>query len=378
MGKFFLTVFSIYGLINFYILWWTWRHISGNEVIRLAVCIIFLILAIGFPLFYRSSGSSLPEIWMLRAGTVWIGLFLYLFAFALLTDFLGMFGLLKGNPYVFPCIIAFLALITFAGWLNARNPVLTEINLTAEVEPAVLKRLSSPHFSIAAFADIHLGRIVSPDRLEKAAKLLEGRTPDIVVFLGDFLDDHVLPEKEKIKGILSNITSVYGTYGILGNHEYISGNIDDSIALMEENGIQVLRDDWRTVGNSVLLVGRDDRSKNRFSGVKRKELNDLLNEIPEQDGFLPMILLDHQPYRLQEAEAAGATLQLSGHTHNGQLWPFNLIVKRIYENPRGYSKRGKTHYVVSVGTGTWGPPLRNNARPEVLLINLTFVEKKPS
>jgi predicted MPP superfamily phosphohydrolase len=92
----------------------------------------------------------------------------------------------------------------------------------------------------------------------------------------------------------------------------------------------------------------------------------------EVDKSYPVILMDHQPFRLAEAEANGVDLQLSGHTHHGQLWPFNLITKKVYELSWGYKKKGSTHYYVSCGVGTWGPPIRTANRPEIINIKLQF------
>ena len=92
------------------------------------------------------------------------------------------------------------------------------------------------------------------------------------------------------------------------------------------------------------------------------------------DKNLPMILMDHQPVHLEEAEKAGMDLQLSGHTHHGQLWPFNFITKKVYELSRGYKKKGDTQYYVSCGVGTWGPPIRTGNRPEIIALTITFVD----
>ena len=84
-----------------------------------------------------------------------------------------------------------------------------------------------------------------------------------------------------------------------------------------------------------------------------------------------IIVLDHQPKKLSEAQKNGVDIQFSGHTHNGQLWPLNLIVKRLFELPAGYKKKGQTHIFVSPGVGTWGPPVRTNARPDILCVDVT-------
>jgi predicted MPP superfamily phosphohydrolase len=118
-----------------------------------------------------------------------------------------------------------------------------------------------------------------------------------------------------------------------------------------------------------VIVGREDRSIGQFAGKKRKSLHELLENV---NRTLPIILMDHQPFRLDEAEKEGVDIQLSGHTHHGQLWPFNFITRRIFEVSRGYKKKGNLHVYVSAGVGTWGPPVRTGNRPEIVQLLVMF------
>ncbi len=131
----------------------------------------------------------------------------------------------------------------------------------------------------------------------------------------------------------------------------------------------MLRDTAVLVNGQFYLVGRDDRDKPRFTGKPRKELSEILNKA---DHAYPIILMDHQPFNLEKSADNGVDLQLSGHTHNGQIWPFSYITRAIYELSWGYKKIRNTHVYVSCGFGTWGPPVRLGSRPEVLIIHLTF------
>ena len=117
------------------------------------------------------------------------------------------------------------------------------------------------------------------------------------------------------------------------------------------------------------VAGHEDLMKNQFAVNKRKGLDEITREL--QRG-LPLILMDHQPFLLELAEKNGVDLQLSGHTHHGQLWPFNYITKLVYEKSRGYLQKGNTHYYVSCGVGGWGPPVRTVSRPEIVHIKLNF------
>jgi uncharacterized protein len=131
----------------------------------------------------------------------------------------------------------------------------------------------------------------------------------------------------------------------------------------------MLRDRSVKVADAFTLVGREDRSIQQFGSMKRKDLSDLMKDV---DQSLPVILMDHQPFNLDDAVKNNIDLQLSGHTHHGQLWPFNFITDKVYELSYGYLRKGNTHFYVSCGVGTWGPPLRTTSRPEVVNIKLKF------
>jgi predicted MPP superfamily phosphohydrolase len=149
---------------------------------------------------------------------------------------------------------------------------------------------------------------------------------------------------------------------VTGNHEYIGG-VEQAVAYLREHGVTVLRDSCVTLPSGVIIAGREDRSSSSFAGKKRKDLSEILDGA---DTSKPVILMDHQPFHLEEAEHAGVDFQLSGHTHHGQLWPLNYITNAIYEISWGYLRKGATQYYVSCGAGTWGPPVRLGNRPEIL------------
>jgi len=159
-----------------------------------------------------------------------------------------------------------------------------------------------------------------------------------------------------------------GVYACTGNHEYIGGG-DPSIHYLEQNGITVLRDSVALIGDAFYLVGREDLQKKYSTHENRASLEDLLEGL---DFSKPIIMLDHQPYALDKVEEAGVDLQISGHTHHGQLWPLGYVTQKIFEVSRGYKKKGETHFYVSTGYGTWGPPVRTGNRPEIVLFQLKF------
>ncbi|MDL2298381.1 metallophosphoesterase [Synergistaceae bacterium OttesenSCG-928-D05] len=376
----------VYCIANVWIVWWFWRALRGKNFLRIFFCIALIAIMCGFPLFFRHPGISMPELVMLRIGSVWIGTFLYLFPIILLADLLSLIRTISHrvkHPYTkrshsycaFRCVFLLALIIAACGFLNASFPRINEITITAEVENTEHLHLPDNTLTIAAISDVHLGRLVDADFLSDSLERIVRYKPDVLFVLGDLIDDRLLLDREKIAGAFAQIQPRFGIWGILGNHEYISGEADGAIELMRNAGIQLLRDETSILGDSVLVIGRDDYSKSRFTGEARATLRSIIEKVPEAQKSLPVIVLDHQPRNLRDAEEIGAVLQLSGHTHNGQLWPFNYVVERVYENARGFSKRGDTNYFVTIGAGTWGPRVRNNARPEVVLIRLKFEEK---
>ena len=193
--------------------------------------------------------------------------------------------------------------------------------------------------------------------------------PDLVLLLGDIVDGEIGPV---LRGDLLQYFTwpecTDGLYAITGNHEYIGGE-EAACRYLNDHGIIVLRDSSFKIDGLCTVVGREDLSSRQFGGKERKSLDTLMNNV---DLRLPVILLDHQPFHLEDAERHGVDLQLSGHTHHGQLWPFNYISQKIFEVSWGYKKKGTTHIYVSCGVGTWGPPVRTGNRPEIVNIRLSF------
>ncbi len=356
-----------YGLINLWIAWRLCDLLRGSGGAAFAAGA--LLCALCFPLLFRQPGTSWTRMFFLRLGALWVGLFLYLFLFLLLADIALLCARLFDRA-LSPATAGFSALgatlcVGLAGGVNARLPVLREYRITGNgTAPGTALRLG-------VIADLHLGRLNSTAMLAKALHMLAPHRPDALIFLGDVTDDLFLPDNGEFARILQSARPPLGIWGIAGNHEYISGDADAALDGQKRAGIHILRDEGIVLGGAWLVIGRDDCMKPAFMESACKKLPEILAGVPEKDRGLPLIVLDHQPGRLKEAREAGALLQLSGHTHGGQLWPFNLLTAGIFENAHGHALRGGTHSIVSAGTGVWGPPLRTSARPEVLLVHLS-------
>ncbi len=372
----FLTVvLSVYTLVNYYI------YITGLHALpqryETAYSLLFLFVFISYIAgrFLERKFLNKLSSFFVWVGSFWLAAMVYYLFFVLAIDFLRLadfiFGFFPASFYseyynliFFTVVNAAVIIIVFAGYINAKNPVIKKLDLTIDKKAGNLRSLK-----IAAVSDIHLGTIISRKRLKQIVDRINSLKPDIILLPGDVVDEDIAPViKQNCGEYLRLLQAKYGVFAVTGNHEYIGG-VEPAVKYLEEHGVNVLRDRSILIDNSFYLAGREDRASRGFAGIVRKPLGTILAGINNE---LPVILMDHQPAKLNEAEENGIDLQLSGHTHHGQLWPFNFITKKIYEVSMGYKKKGRTHYYVSCGVGTWGPPIRTGNHPEIIEITLSF------
>lgn len=376
----FFTIFiALYTLINSYMFIRGWQVLPADSSLRLPYAIIFWTFALSF-----IAGRFLERIAITPFSTavVWIGSFWFA-AFAYFTLALLVIDFLRLANYIVPFFPSFVTadiaktkivvaiglsavvlLALVAGFLNARSPQVKVLQIHIPKQADSLKILN-----IAVASDIHLGTIIGRERLNAIVEKINGLHADLVLFPGDIVDEDLAPViNQNLGETLRTIKAKYGVYAVTGNHEYIGG-VEKASKYLMDHGIKVLRDEVTTVDGNIVLVGREDRSISQFSGTKRKPLSELMAGV---DKRFPIILMDHQPIGLNEAVEQGADLQLSGHTHHGQIWPFNAITNAVYEVSWGYKKKGQTQFYVSSGVGTWGPPVRLGNTPEIIHLQLTF------
>ena len=190
---------------------------------------------------------------------------------------------------------------------------------------------------------------------------INAEKPDLVLIAGDIVDGDVRPVVEdRLAEVLNRIEAP--VYASLGNHEYFGGEAHRR-QFLSQTKIQLLCDSVATFDDAVYLIGRDDETN-----TGRKSLQQLTAGL---DRSKPILVLDHQPHHLEQAELAGVDFQLSGHTHRGQVFPLNLLVDRMYERSHGYHRRGKTQYYVSSGIGIWGGKYRIGTQSEYVVIHLS-------
>ena len=369
-------VLTIYSLGNIYIFLKGYNILPPPREHKVLFTILFFIFSLTFVAakILESRHSSVFTDILNIIGGFWMAFMLYSILFLLLSDLIALSlkipGILNSNNIMVYRKWAFLSaagisvILITAGFIKALHPVVTKYDLTINKETDGIRTLR-----IAAVSDIHLGSIIRKRSIKILSEILEDMHPDVVFLLGDIVDGELGPV---LRGdLLQYFTGPHtkdGLYAITGNHEFIGGG-DRTIPYIESKGIRVLKDETVILPGGIQLIGRLDRDARRFYGQERMPLEELMKDI---DHSKPIIVLDHQPFNLEESEEQGVDLQLSGHTHNGQMWPLTYITNKIYELSYGYLKKGNTHYIVSSGFGLWGPRVRLGSKSEVLLIDIRF------
>ena len=224
-------------------------------------------------------------------------------------------------------------------------------------------------FRIVTFSDAHLSSTYSGRRFERVVETVNAQRPDVVAIVGDLVDGELGDLREEVAPV-ADLVSGQGVYFVTGNHEYY---VDTRAWLrhLPTLGVQVLRNERVALGRGGAtfdLAGIDDDSAGE-SGVPGHRA-DLDAALDGRDESRPVVLLAHQPVQIAASRAAGVDLQLSGHTHGGQLWPFDYAIRLSQPVVEGYRRYGGTQLFVSSGVGFWGPPMRVGARPEVVVVEL--------
>ena len=244
------------------------------------------------------------------------------------------------------------------GSLNAFRPVVrTEQIITAKLPAGTSYRLD-------LISDVHLGRILGRSYAEKLVQRLNDLHPDAVLIAGDLVDEKIAyVEEENSLAALQKLQAPKGVYLAFGNHEYIDNHARWQ-SLVEANGIKVLRDASTIIDGQLKLTGLNDFRYGKSKGPKA------IQRLAHDNDKYYSVLIDHQPRRMQGAAHLGYDLYLAGHTHTGQLFPNRQITKRMYQLDYGRKDFGNLTAITSSGYGFWGPPVRTEAAPEIVLIEI--------
>lgn len=367
MILFLLTFLCLYGGINFYFFFRARSvfHFSGPLQVLLLVLLILLILA---PVVVRTLESLHCEQaarFVACVGYVWMAFVFLFFVLSVsleLVRFLHKLmvpetGTLTLKAVTFSLSVLLSAGLVVYGCVDARR--IRVKNLQIPVQQVLP---GNGKLRIVQISDVHVGIIIRNDRLTPILEKIREAKPDILVSTGDLLDgelDNIMMDAERFTAI----PAPAGKFAVLGNHEYYAG-VSRSIEFTEAAGFQLLRDEVAQA-SGITIFGEDDIT-GRKPGSTQKSALFLKSLAEKQNGFV--LLLKHQPHI---RETANFNLQLSGHTHGGQLFPFGFIVKLYFPRIYGLHTLAENKLLyISRGTGTWGPPVRIFAPPEITVIDL--------
>jgi predicted MPP superfamily phosphohydrolase len=222
-------------------------------------------------------------------------------------------------------------------------------------------------FRIALVSDIHLGPLSGRARTERIVRMINETEPDLVAIVGDLVDGSVADLGAAAEP-LRDLHSREGSFFVTGNHEYF---VEDSLSWLRELetlGVQPLRNENTAIWRGAAAF--DLAGVNDIGGARRSDPPDFDRALSGLDPSRPTVLLAHQPVQVEQAAARGVDLQLSGHTHGGQMWPFHYIVRAVQPSLAGLSTVGGTQLYVTRGAGFWGPPVRVGAPPDITLLAL--------
>ena len=386
----------LYLLVNFYILRWNLRWMGvctkhfKSKFFKIVYITFYTFISTSLVIAFLLPTSSLQRL-LKYISNYWLGTFLYIILLVSLFDLIRIIILhtkAKNTRIVISkktfvsvggLCIAFIIFISTYGILHAKHIYTTNydiyINKTCGTEKSM---------KLVMIADLHLGYSIGTKSMKNMVREINKLDADLVCISGDIFDNDydALDNPKELISILKGIKSKYGVYACYGNHD-ISEKILAGFTFnteerkeseprmdefLKEANIKLLSDEVECINNEFYLVGRVDYSTARKSQGRKtpKELIDGL------DKSKPIFVIDHQPKELKELSDCKVDLDMSGHTHAGQLFPGNILNKFIWENGYGYLKKGDMHSIVTSGVGVWGPNMRVGTKSEITEINIEF------
>ena len=377
MILFLLVYLSIYGGVHLYAFLKLKRGLT-LETPAYLILAIFMVLMVVAPIVVRISERYGHEDFargLAYVGFIWMGM---LFIFVSASFFFDIYRLLHFlakmltqspltgitlSPRNF-CTLAILFSFTIVtyGYFEALQIRTEHVTVETGKIPEKIRRLR-----VVQISDVHLGLIVGKSRLNRILRQVKDARPDILVSTGDLVDGQ-MENVETLTDMLQRIPTKYGKFAITGNHEFYSG-LERALAFTEKAGFTILRGEGISIPNVINVAGVDDPARGPYDPKRPTSEKALLGKLP-RDRFT--LFLKHQPV-ISDESLGMFDLQLSGHTHKGQIFPFNLVTKRYYRIHTGLSKvQDSVLLYVSRGSGTWGPPVRFLSPPEVTVIDITY------
>jgi predicted MPP superfamily phosphohydrolase len=376
---------TVLGLMHLYI----WKRLikdtsrGGARWALTATFVALLVLLVCTLLLPRLFGWR-ESAWLAWPGYVWFGLVVYLFLALLVTEPVRV--VLRRWMSREPADVAqaeeqamnrrmFIAR-TSAVAAGVASVSLVGVGMASALGapdvlrvPVRLRRLDPAFdgFRIAVVSDIHLGPLAGRAHTERIVAMINETEPDLVAIVGDLVDGTV-EELGSAAEPLRDLVSAEGSFFVTGNHEYF---VDDTAAWLRELerlGVAPLQNENTAVRRGAAAF--DLAGVNDVAGGQHTQPPDFDRALAGVDGSRPTILLAHQPVQVTEASARGVDLQLSGHTHGGQMWPFHYIVRAVQPSLAGLSTVDGTQLYVTRGAGFWGPPIRIGAPPDITVVSL--------
>ncbi|MEK3750611.1 metallophosphoesterase [Paenibacillus sp. FSL E2-8871] len=378
----FLFIFAMYAASNYYIarkiLKWL-QHVfpSINGIIYgviYSLCAVTIIINLLLSSSAMTTDSSIVN-FIGQFGDYWMGIYFYLFLLLLLSDVILLISKwIKIIPSPAPkrvifhtrsvVLILVIGLVSY-GIYNANQ--IKEVTYPIQIH----KSTSLDHLNIVLISDLHLGYVNDVKFIEDVVDRINNMQPDIVLMSGDIFNGNYYALSNPSKGIelLNTIQSTYGVYACLGNHD-AGRSYDEIVNFIDKSNIKLLNDEHVVIDNQFVVVGRRDSSPIGDQGHARAVTSEVMSNI---DTTMPVIVMDHQPTNMIQY-GDDVDLILSGHTHQGQVFPANLITNAMFTVDYGHYQKNQNspNVIVTSGAGTWGPPLRIGTNSEIALIKVDF------
>ena len=360
--------------------------------IRVLVVALYTFLASSILIAFLLPAGGLQRI-MKLISNYWLGTFLYILLTVVIADLIRLLliripfryshrifcrkGFIAGGTLS----ILLIAALSLDGIYGASHLQVTQYDVT--VEKAITN--GEDTLKVVLIADLHLGYSIGSPYMKKMVDRINEQSPDLVVIAGDIFDNDydALDNPDRLVQILSGIESRYGVYACDGNHdiqekllagftlEKTKEKVSDPRmdALLEKAGIRLLQDEGILIDDSFYLYGRPDAKKPGRGIAERKSPAQLTEGMNLSK---PILVIDHEPRQLEELSKAGVDLDLCGHTHDGQMFPGNLLTSLMWENSCGYLQKGSMHNIVTSGVGVFGPNMRVGTKSEICVVNVHF------
>lgn len=357
---------------------------------KVPFAVVYLFMALS-PVIAFLLPKSAVAIVIRRISTYWIGIMLYSLLYVVLFDLLRLIAkhtklkntllFSRGSVISIGSVVVACAVATcLYGIFNARNIKVNEYSVTVNKSCG-----SDKHLKAVLVADLHMGYAIGVDHITNMVEKINQLNADIVIIAGDIFDNSYdgMDDPEGIKAQLKSIKSKYGVYAVYGNHD-----IDEKILMgftfdwggkqlhnekmtnfMKECNIKLINDESVLINDEFYLVGRRDTDKPGTEDGTRAEISELTKDL---DKTKPIFVLSHEPDELQKTADAGADIDFSGHTHDGQLFPGNLTIGLFWENPCGMIKKDNMYSIVTSGVGVYGTFMRVGTDAEICSVDIDF------